>query len=549
MKDQQRNGGDLLVDLLRHHGVDTVFGIVSVHNLPLVEAVSRELRFVPVRHEATAVNAADGYARARGGLGCALTSTGTGAGNAAGALVESLSAGTSVLHVTGQVDTPYLGSGRGFIHETKDQLGMLTAVSRHAVTITDTESAGEALHRAAASALATPGGPSSVEWPIDLQYAEHGPLVDAAMAGPVAAPDPALVAQVAAMVRASERPAIWAGGGVARAGNPLAALLDLTGAALFTSNSGRGAVPEDHELCVGNYATTPGGRSLLAEADLLISIGTHFRSNETGDYSLVVPDQHVQIDLDPAAPGRVFPATVGVVAEAGAFLDVLTAELAKDSGADRSAWSARVRATRASVRETQRDGLGDHALFADTLRKVLPRDAVVARDVTIASSSWGNRLLEMYDARANVFPRGGGIGQGLGMAIGAALAQPERPTVGIVGDGGLAVHFGELMTLAQEAPWLVLLVFDDGGYGVLRNMQDSLGAPRSGVDLGSPDWAALCGALGLDHLRIGAPTDVAGVLEEAVSRQRPVVVEVDLAAYPAMPRPFTPPVHVPGAPS
>src|SRR5580765_7528285 len=93
------NGGLLLVDVLRDHAVDTVFGVVSVHNLPLVEAVAEQLRFVPVRHEATAVNAADGYARARGGLGCALTSTGTGAGNAAGALIESLATGSSGRHV------------------------------------------------------------------------------------------------------------------------------------------------------------------------------------------------------------------------------------------------------------------------------------------------------------------------------------------------------------------------------------------------------------------------------------------------------------------
>ena len=94
----------------------------------------------------------------------------------------------------------------------------------------------------------------------------------------------------------------------------------------------------------------------------------------------------------------------------------------------------------------------------------------------------------MYDPRDNVFPRGGGIGQGLGMAIGAALA--ARPaTVVLVGDGGLAVHFGELLTLAQERPWLVLLVFNDGGYGVLRNMQDGYGDRRSGVDLVTPDFA------------------------------------------------------------
>ena len=109
------SGGELLVQVLREAGVDVVFGVISVHNLPLVEAVERELRFVPVRHEASAVNAADGYARATGGLGCALTSTGTGAGNAAGSLIESLSSGTSVLHVTGQVELDYLGTGRAFI--------------------------------------------------------------------------------------------------------------------------------------------------------------------------------------------------------------------------------------------------------------------------------------------------------------------------------------------------------------------------------------------------------------------------------------------------
>lgn len=164
-------GGDLLVAVLRELGIDTVFGIVSVHNLPLVEAVDRELRFVPVRHEATAVNAADAYGRARGSLGCALTSTGTGAGNAAGSLVEALSAGTSVLHVTGQVESEFLGSGRGFIHETKDQLGMLRAVSTYAATIPSAADAGRLLRDAARAALASPGGPASVEWPVDLQYA------------------------------------------------------------------------------------------------------------------------------------------------------------------------------------------------------------------------------------------------------------------------------------------------------------------------------------------------------------------------------------------
>lgn len=130
-----RNGGDLLVEVLRALDVDAAFGVVSVHNLPLVDALTHQLRWVPTRSEAAAVNAADGYARVRGTPGCAVTSTGTGAANAAGALVEALTAASPVLHVTGQIPSEYLGCGRGVIHETRNQLGMLQACSVWAATV------------------------------------------------------------------------------------------------------------------------------------------------------------------------------------------------------------------------------------------------------------------------------------------------------------------------------------------------------------------------------------------------------------------------------
>jgi acetolactate synthase-1/2/3 large subunit len=534
-------GGDLLVAVLRDAGVDTVFGVVSVHNLPLVEAVSRHLRFVPVRHEASAVNAADGYARAGGGLGCALTSTGTGAGNAAGSLVEALAAGTSVLHVTGQVELAHLGSGRGFIHETKDQLGMLTAVSAAAHTITDVAAAEAVLRGAVCDALA--GGPVSVEWPIDLQYLPHPATSPGA--APVVAPPPPdaeAVAEAAALLAQAQRPLIWAGGGAAQAGTPLRALVERVGAGLLTSNSGRGAVPEDHPLCVGNYAASPTGQELLDEADLLLSIGTHFRSNETRDYRLRLPGTHIQVDRDPAAPGRAYPVKLGVVADAAAFLAAVLDRVPPREGSD---WRERVAVARSAARARQREGLGAHAELADAVREVLPARAPIARDVTIASSAWGNRLLPIYDPRDNVFPRGGGIGQGLGMGIGAALARPDVPTLVMAGDGGLAVHLGELLTLAQERPWLVLMVFNDRGYGVLRNMQDAHGGPRAGVDLATPDFAGLAAAVGLPYLRIDGPASARPVLRTAVERSGPVLVEVDLATYGPMPAPFTPPVHVP----
>lgn len=539
------NGGDLLVALMDAAGVDTAYGVVSVHNLPLVDAVATHRRFVPVRHEAAAVNAADAESRVTGGLGIAITSTGTGAGNAAGSMIEALSAGSRVLHVTGQIDTPYLGQGRGFIHETPDQFAMLSAVSKAAYSVDSAATAGDVLARAVRDALTPPQGPISVEWPIDLQYAECP--VGALDLTPGAAPtvDPDDLHHAAKLLGAARRPVVWAGGGAVLAGPQLEALLDRLRAGLLTSNAGRGAVAEDHGACVGNFGTSQAGRALLAEADLLVTVGSHLRSNETGDYSLPLPTSHVQIDVDPAAIGRVHPADVGLVGDAAAILGALL-QVLPERTATEADWLVRVAAARRDARHALRESIGWNAEVCDTVRKLLPRDAVIARDVTIASSSWGNRLLMMDRPSVNVFPRGGGIGQGLAMAVGASVARPDRPTLALVGDGGLAVHLGELLTVAQERPWLVVLVFDDGGYGVLRNTQDAFVGRRTGVDLTSPDFVALAASMDIPSWSVSSAFELEQAFSEAVAVRGPALVRVDVPAMGDLPRPFTPPVSIPG---
>lgn len=540
------HGGDLLVALMDALGADTVFGVVSVHNLPLVDAVAARRRFVPMRHEAAAVNAADAHGRVRGGVGIALTSTGTGAGNAAGSLVEALSTGSRVLHVTGQIESRYLGLGRGFIHETKDQHGMLAAVSKAAYTVTGPQDAAEVLTAAASETLTVPYGPVSVEWPIDLQYARHevGELDIIPESTEVRAGTDTL-ADAAARIAAAERPLFWIGGGALDARDEVLDLVTRTRAGVLTSNSGRGVVPEGHGACIGNFATNPAVRPLLDRADLLVSVGTHFRSNETGDYSLDLPEQHVQIDADPTALGRVHPATVGLEGEAAPVLAAL-ADLLPDRTATEERWLAEVAAARRHARQGIRENIGWQAEICDAVRSALPRRAVLARDVTIPSSMWGNRLLAVDEPEINVFPRGGGIGQGLAMGIGGAFARPDLPTLVLVGDGGLAVHLGEMGTLAQERPWLVLLLFNDGGYGVLRNTQDAHVERRSGVDLANPDFGKLAGSYGIPHFPVKSTDDVEEALACALSTRCPAVVEVDVDALGPIPRPFTPPVSIPG---
>lgn len=539
-------GGDVLVEVMRRHGITHAFGVISIHNLPLVEAVARDLTFVEMRHEAAAVNAADAFARVTGGIGVALTSTGTGAGNAAGSMLEALTAGSRVLHITGQVESEWVGSNRGVIHEVPAQLEMLTAISKGAARVPSAEAVAQSLEAAVAMIRTAPHGPFSLEWPSDLQYlARPDTQVDG---DPLPVPTPAdpdeqELAAAAEVLASARRPVLWLGGGAADAGEGIRQLANRLGAAILTSNSGRAIVPEDDELVIGNFASTPQGAALLADADVLLSIGTHFRSNETRTYSLPLPERHVQIDVDPAAIGRVHPAEVGVRGDALTTVAALLERVTRS--ATEPEWRERVTATRREVREQLTGYIGGYAEICAELRRQLPRDSVFARDVTIPSSQWGNRLLELYSRETNVFPLGGGIGQGLAMGVGATAACPRTPTVVIAGDGGLAVHLGELASLRGLGGPCVVVVFNDSGYGVLRNMQQANGLDRAGVDLWTPDFGDLARSMGMSYWRTGAPGTFGPALAEALATGRPTLIEVDVTTLDPAPGAFTPPVHIP----
>src|SRR5487761_2001362 len=160
--------GDVIAAFLESLGVELAFGVVSVHNIPILDAINRRqrIRFVPARGEAGATNMADAAARVSGSLGVVITSTGTGAGNAAGALVEARTAGTPLLHLTGQIESAYLDRDAGYIHEAPDQLGMLRAISKAAYRVRSAETALGTVREAIRMACTAPQGPVSVEIPI-----------------------------------------------------------------------------------------------------------------------------------------------------------------------------------------------------------------------------------------------------------------------------------------------------------------------------------------------------------------------------------------------
>src|SRR5216684_2526474 len=236
--------GDLLAHALAELGVTTAFGVISIHNMPILDAMARHnrIRFVPARSEAGAMNMADAFARVSRSLGVVITSTGTAAGNAAGSQLEALTAGSAVLHITSQIDRPYMDRDRAAIHDVPRQADMLRAISKAYFRAWEGRSAVAMLEAAARAEL----------------------------------------------VGRARRPMLWLGGGAREAG---AAALDLAerGFAVVSSGNGRAVVPESHPRTLGAYNMTAEAQAIYDRADLMIVVGSRLRGNETHNNTMRLP--------------------------------------------------------------------------------------------------------------------------------------------------------------------------------------------------------------------------------------------------------------------
>ncbi|MGE3934606.1 MAG: thiamine pyrophosphate-binding protein [Rhodospirillaceae bacterium] len=524
--------GDLVARFFEEACVGAAFGVISIHNMPMLDAIGRRnrIRFVAARTEAGAVNMADAYARAAGGVGLAFSSTGTAAGNTCGALVEAQTAQSPVVHVTGQIERNWLDRDSGYIHEARDQLAMLRAVCKGAWRVQAPEMLLPTLKEAVRVALTPPMGPVSVEIPIDVQEGD-APLPPDFAPLPVAAPAPAdaAVDALADALSRARRPMLWLGGGALGAGAAARRLADL-GFGIVTSVHGRGIVAEDHPRTLGSFNVVPAAEALYAGCDAMVVAGSRLRSNETLKYMLRLPQPLYRIDADPAQENKPYPAARFVCADAALTLDRLADCLAGRMRTD-AAFGADIAAARQAAEAALRRQLGPYEKLVDALAETFPADAAWVRDITVSNTAWGNRLPVLRAPGRGIHALGGGIGQGLPMAIGAALGAPGRPVVALAGDGGLAVSLGELATLAQEGLDVVLIVMNDGGYGVIKNIQDDrFGGRHYFADLKTPDLAGLARGLGIDHCKVAAADDFLPVLRGALAARGPRIVEVDMTA-------------------
>ncbi|WP_431024870.1 thiamine pyrophosphate-binding protein [Halomonas sp. H5] len=520
--------GEAIARTLEAYAVSAVYGVISIHNLPIADAIGRrdKVRFVPARGEAGSVTMADAHTRV-GSLGVALTSTGAGAGNAIGALLEALNAGTPLLHITGQVEKDYLDRDAGFIHETKDQLTFLKASSKAAYRVCTPEQAVPLLHRAIREAMTLPRGPVSLEIPIDIQ-ASPVEWVDTAPVAP-ATPAPVSDAEIDALaerLKAAKRPLLWIGGGTLEAGDAVRRLAD-AGIPVVSSTHARGVLPDGHPRSLRAFHNAASVEALFAESDLMLVAGSRLRSNETKTYSVELPRPLVQIDIDPAAAHRNYRADAFLCGDCG---DVLTRLAERLEGREPdAAYDAAVAEAVQQAEQALRTQVGEYAKLSDAVRAALPEDGIFVRDITVSGSTWGSRLLPTQRPLTNIHSLAGAIGLGLAHGIGCAVARPERKVVTLVGDGGLALGVGELATMAQENLDMVLVVMNDGGYGVMRGIQEKYFEGRQYYnELHTPDFQQLADAMGIKRWKVSHGDDFAAVLAEAVNYAGPALVEVDM---------------------
>jgi len=516
-----RIGGHVVIECLEALGADVAFGLPGIHALPMWDGLrSSRLRTLNFRTELNAGFAADGYARVSGRAAPLLLSTGPGALNALTAIMEAASSHVPIVAIASQIPSDMIGKRRGYLHELHDQQASFKPIVKWSARTERVEQLPELIAEAWRQALTPPSGPTYVEVPVDVLLAEAGmPRVDAldAQPPPTATAPAGPLAEAARLISAAERPVIWAGGGVLRSGGwePLVQLAERIDAPVATTYMGKGAIAEDHPLSVGSAPDDRAFQELLANADVVLCVGTELGAETTAQYVLQFRGRLIQIDADARRIGATYPA-LGLVGDAAVTLRALLERVSAREEGNTGTGARRAR----EVSERIDRGLDaqprnlERGLLA-AIRSVLPHDAVHAWDMTILGY-WAAAHFEALAPRRFLYPLGSGtLGYAWPAALGARAALPQTPALAVVGDGGFLYGAVELLSARQHRLDAKLLLIDDGGYGILREYQRDAYRGTHAVDLVQPDFLALCAACGVPN-RLTTPhrlpTDLAWAL-------------------------------------
>ena len=514
-------------------GVDTVFGLAGSGNFVVTNAlVAGGARFVAARHEGGAVAMADGWARTTGRVGIVTVHQGPGLTNTLTALAEAAKAHTPLVVLAG--DTPAGALRSNFRIDQHDLVAAVGAAAELVYTAASAAAdASRALRRAELERR-----PVVLMLPIDLQ-AQAAPAGDIAPPAPLpASPAPALTAitQAADLLQAAGRPAIIAGRGavLAGAGAAIEALADRTGALVATSAMAHGLFAGSrYALGISGGFASPLAAELLADSDVVLAFGATLNHWTTQHRALLGPEVTlIQADIDAAAIGAHQPADVAIVGDAADAAQALLAELeARDHRAigRRTPEIAEAIATRRWRDEPYDDapaaGTIDPRTLAIALEDLLPADRAVAVD-SGAFTGWPAMYLDVADPRGWLFCNAfQSVGLGLGAALGAAVARPDRITLAAVGDGGLFLALPELDTAARLGLPVLIVVWNDAAYGAEVHHFGPLAMEVGIARFADADLAAIARGAGIAAHTVRAAADLAAVVDWAADPRGPLLVD------------------------
>ncbi|MBR0841526.1 hypothetical protein JQ607_15105 [Bradyrhizobium liaoningense] len=520
-------GGEAIVSGLVAHGVDTVFGLPGAQVYGLFDAFHQaQLKVIGARHEQACGYMAFGYARSSGRPGVFSVVPGPGVLNASAALLTAFGCNEPVLCVTGQVPTPFLGQGRGHLHEMPDQLATLRTYVKWADRIEYPGNAPTVVARAFQEMMSGRRGPASVEMPWDV-FTQRADTAAARVLEPLPAPqpDPDMIKQAAALIKNSKAPMIFVGSGAIEAREEILELAEMIDAPVVAFRSGRGIVSNAHELGL----TMAAAYRLWPTTDLMIAIGTRAELPASGFRWPFRPNglKSIRIDIDPVEMRRL-AADTAVVADARVGTADLVAAVKKAGYARTSGRRGAIReATAAAHAEIQR--IQPQMAYLDILREVLPANAIVTDELSqVGFASWYG--FPVYEPRTFITSGyQGTLGSGFPTALGAKVANPDKPVVAITGDGGFMFGVQELSTAVQFNIGVVTLVFNNNAYGnVRRDQRERFDGRVVASDLVNPDFVKLAESFGVAAARVTAPDQFKAAMEKALGHSGPYLISVEV---------------------
>jgi acetolactate synthase I/II/III large subunit len=520
------SGGEAIVNGLVAHGVDTVFGLPGAQIYGLFDAFHQaQLNVIGARHEQACGYMAFGYARSSGKPGVFSVVPGPGVLNAGAAMLTAYGSNEPVLCLTGQVPTAFIGKGRGHLHEMPDQLATLRSFVKWAERIEYPDAAPAMVSRAFQEMMSGRRGPVALEMPWDVftQRTAVNP-VKPFDPFPAPQPDPDRIKAAAALISGSKTPMIFVGSGAIHARDEILELAELIDAPVVAFRSGRGIVSNAHELGL----TMASAYKLWPHTDLMIGIGTRMELPTTFRWPFQPAGlKSIRIDIDPSEVRRL-AIDAPVVADAQAGTRELLAAVRKQGYGKTSGRRAAIRdASAATLQEIQ--SIQPQMAYLNILRDVLPSNAIVTDELSqVGFASWYG--FPIYQPRTFITSGyQGTLGSGFPTALGAKVANPDRPVVAITGDGGFMFGVQELATAVQFKIGVVTLVFNNNAYGnVRRDQRERFDGRVVASDLVNPDFVKLAESFGVRAWRVTSPDHFRPALEQALADGGPCLIDIEV---------------------